>query len=138
MTINMWKIGGGKHQASQSCYICFPRKQKLPFLTEIFPWKSCMKSPKKSTFVTETIYCNRKTETNFLHKKSLCHRNKFPSQKQLSSEFLSETPTSVTEKSLFIKRKVCLGQKFLSKKKRLSQKQVDRTLYIKTPCSLQL
>ena len=66
-----------------------------------FSLKIMYKIPKKGIFVRETIYCYTKTETNFLHtyKKKLCHKNKFPSQKQLSSDFLSEKHTSVYEKS---------------------------------------
>ena len=76
---------------------------------------------KKSIFVRETIYRNTKTETNFLHKRSLCHGNKFSSQKQPSYDFLSEKPTSVVEKSFFTENFVCHRVKLLSKEK----KQVD-------------
>jgi hypothetical protein len=46
------------------------------------------------------------TKTSFFHRK-----------KKLSSDFLSEKHTSVTEKSFFIEKFVCHRVKFLSKKK---------------------
>mgnify|MGYP000852340010 CR=1 FL=1 len=84
------------------------------------------KIPKKDIFVRKTIYCNTKTATNFLHKKSLCNRNKFPSQKQLSSEFLSEKHNSVTEKNVFITKISATDKVSVKEKKLLSQKQADR------------
>ena len=74
------------------------------------------KIPKKGIFVREAIYGNTKTETYFL-KKNLCHRNKFPSQKQLSSEFLSEKHTSVTENFLHNKIFFARDKSFCKRKK---------------------
>ena len=45
-----------------------------------FSLKIMYKIPKKGIFVRETIYCNTKTETNFLH----TDKKKFMSQKQVS------------------------------------------------------
>ena len=113
----VWNTGGGKHQGSTKLLYMFSEITETPISHGNFSLKIMYKIQRKGIFVRETIYCNKKPETKFLHKKSLFHRSKFPSQKQLSSDFLSEKPTSVTEKSFFIEKLVCQGVKFLSKKK---------------------
>ena len=103
-----------KNQAGQAFLITDPSSTSF---SRIFLSENHVKIT-KSVFLSEKQFIvTQKLKLISFTKKSSCHRNKFPSQKQLSSKFLSEKHTSVTEKSFFIEKIVCHGQRFLSKNK---------------------
>ena len=113
----VWNTGHGKHQGSTKLLYMLSEKTETHISHGKFSLK-IMYNIKKGYLCQRKILFKHKTETNFLHKKNLRQRNKFPSQKQFFSDFMSEKPTSVTEKSFFIENFVCNWVKLLSKKKR--------------------
>ena len=139
-------------RAPQSGYLGYLRYQKIILL---FSLEITFKVPQKRVFlkelcsVTETSYCVTKTVCdgnqfffhqfiflfltktnlvgeNLLKKLVFYHRNEF------LSKFLSKKHTFVTEKCFGGRNIFSHEQKFLSEKKVLSQKQVDRILLYKT------
>ena len=120
-----WNTGVGKHQGSTKFLTLLSKIPETPISHGNFSQKIIYKIPKKGIFVRETIYCNTKKLNQFPSQISLFHINKFPSQKQLSSEFLRNTLLSlkkVSKKKFLPRTKVSVKEKKL-----LSQKQVDRT-----------